>query len=186
MTLIITILIAIIVVLVAVVFLTPRVVEYIETVDIGGSSEQVYDAVRHQRKLMEWSAWPPETGSKCEVEGDDGRVGAQTVFLDKRGKRIGYQEVTALDEGRHVSFKLESKGPPHRPTLSFHLIPIGPEKTRVILAFRNDITPPFHVLLRLFGIVHWTREMHLKDLDGLKRFIERSENYRGEQFATAA
>ncbi|MEM6334530.1 MAG: SRPBCC family protein [Planctomycetota bacterium] len=186
MTLIITILIAIVAVLVAVVFLTPRVVEYAETIDIDGSSGQVYDAIRHQRKLMEWSAWPPETGSNCQVEGDDGQVGAQTVFLDNNGQRFGYQEVTALDEGRHVSFKLESKGPPHRPTLSFHLIPIGPEKTRVVLAFRNDITPPFHVLLRLFGIVRWTRQMHLKDLDGLKRFIERSENYRGEPLAAAA
>lgn len=182
----ITAIIAILIVSVGIVLLTPRIVEYVETIDIEGPSGRVYDAIRLQHDLMQWSAWPTETGSNCQVEGEDGRIGVPTVYFDTKGQSFGHQEVTALDDGHYVSFRLESKGPPHRPTLDFHLIPVGSDGTRVVLAFRNDITPPFHVVLRLLGVVRWTREMHLKDLNGLKRFVERSENYRGEQLSAAA
>ncbi|MEM9883079.1 MAG: SRPBCC family protein [Planctomycetota bacterium] len=178
--------VSLLVALLAVVLLTPRVVEYVEVTDISGSADKVYDAIRFQRDLMKWSAWPPETGSDCRVEGEDGTVGAQTVFLNKKGGRFGFQEVAALDAGRSVAFRLESKGPPHQPTLAFHLVPVTPDTTRVVLVFRNDITPPFHVALRLFGIVRWTRDMHRKDLDGLTRFVERGEDYRGTPLPAAA
>jgi hypothetical protein len=46
--------------------------------------------------------------------------------------------------------------------------------------FRNDILPPFNLIQRLIGIVKWTREMHRRDLDGLKRYIEQGERYTGE------
>lgn len=172
--------------LITVVLLTPRVVEYVEVTDIKGPADKIYDAIRFQQDLMKWSAWPTETGSDCRAEGDDGEVGAQTVFLNKKGERFGFQEVTAMDAGRSVSFRLESKGPPHRPRLSFYLVPVTAESTRIVLVFRNDITPPFHVVLRLLGIVRWTREMHRKDLEGLTRFVERSEDYRGTPLAPAA
>ncbi|MEO0364708.1 MAG: SRPBCC family protein [Pseudomonadota bacterium] len=151
---------------------TPRVVEYVESETIEAPVASVYDAIRYQFSLMQWSAWPSTTGSACKVERNDGEVGAQTVFFDKKGQRFGYQEITQLDPMRLVAFKLESKGPPHVPTLAFHLVPIDDCRTQVILDFSNDISPPFHVLLRLFGVVKWTREMHVKDLDGLKRFCE--------------
>ncbi|MEM6794142.1 MAG: hypothetical protein AAF725_09170 [Acidobacteriota bacterium] len=178
--------VSLLIALLAVVFLTPRVVEYVEVADMAGSADRVYDAIRFQHDLMKWSAWPPETGADCRVEGEDGEIGAQTIFLNKKGEISGFQEVTALDAGRSVSFKLEGEGPPHRPTLAFHLIPITAQSTRVVLVFRNDITPPFHAAMRLFGIVRWTRDMHRKDLDGLTRFVERSEDYRGRPLAPAA
>lgn len=134
---------------------------------------------------MEWSAWPSETGSACKVEGDDGKVGAKTVFADKKGKAFGYQEVTELADDQQVSFILESKGPPHKPELHFQLSQIDSETTRVVLHFRNDITPPFNLIQRLAGITKWTREMHRKDLDGLRRYVEKAEAYTGEPAVTA-
>lgn len=166
-------------------FATPRVVEYIEMITIKGSIRNVYDAIRFQKLLMKWSAWPSETGSACAVEGDDGKVGAKTVFTDKKGKPFGYQKISGLEECKKVSFILESKGPPHKPELHFHLSRINDETTRVILHFRNDITPPFNLIQHVAGIVKWTREMHLKDLDGLKRYIESGDAYTGELATTA-
>ncbi|MEM6903376.1 MAG: SRPBCC family protein [Pseudomonadota bacterium] len=170
--------------------LTPRVVEYVETVEINGSPKQIYDAIRHQSQLMQWSAWPSETGSSCQVAGEDGVIGAQTVFFDKKGRRFGHQTVEALTAPSFVEFSLESKGPPHTPILAFHVVPnlaeAGADHCTVVLHFRNAIMPPFHVLLRLLGVVRWTREMHLKDLDGLKRYVEKSEDYLGQMLAKAA
>lgn len=158
---------------------TPRIVEYVETTTINAPRDKVYDAIRQQSDLMLWSAWPSETGSNCAVSGDDGEVGAQTVFFDGKGKKFGYQEITDLEKDSSVSFILESKGPPHVPVMHFYLSDLSDEKTRVTLHFVNNISPPFHLALRLFGVVKWTREMHVKDLDGLKRFVERSEDYNG-------
>lgn len=166
--------------------LTPRIVEYVETIDIKAPTQEVYDAIRKQRDLMRWSAWPTETGSNCTAEGPDGEVGAQTVFLDQKGRRFGFQEVTHLEHASRVSFKLESKGPPHVPTMDFYLTGSAEGSTKVLLHFRNTISPPFHVVLRLAGVVRWTRDMHKRDLDGLKRFIEQSQDYRGEALNAAA
>lgn len=162
-------------------FVTPRVVEYVETIEIKGKARDIFDAIRFQARLMEWSAWPPETGSACAVEGPDGEMGARTVFMQKNGARFGHQEIVTIQDGVSVGFVLKSKGPPHKPQLDFHVVPVDADTTRVVLHFHNDIMPPFNLIQRLAGMVRWTREMHRKDLDGLKRYIERRENYLGEQ-----
>lgn len=164
---------------------TPRIVEYVETVDVLASRSDVYNAIRHQSDLMAWSAWPSETGSTCEVSGQDGEIGAQTIFFDKKGRRFGHQAVTNLIPNTSVSFMLESKGPPHVPVMHFYLTDLDAQTTRVTLHFVNNITPPFHLALRLFGVVKWTRDMHKKDLDGLKRFLEKLENYQGAPLKAA-
>lgn len=176
---------AIIIGLIIAVVATPRIVEYVETTTIDAPRRAVYDAIRRQSYLMKWSAWPSETGSACKVLGEDGVVGAQTVFLDKKGSKFGYQEVTQMTKDASVSFMLESKGPPHLPVMHFYLSDLDDDKTHVSLHFINDITPPFHLALRLFGVVKWTRGMHKKDLDGLKRFLERSEDYSGKPLQVA-
>lgn len=166
--------------------LIPRVTEYVETIEIAKPASQVHDAIRFQRDLMLWSAWPSETGSQCSVKGTDGAVGAQTVFLDKSGKQFGYQEVTRLSDGALVRFKLESKGPPHKPVLDLYTVPLDSQNTKVVLHFRNDITPPFHVILRIAGVVRWTRRMQQKDLHGLKCFLEEQKDYQGNKLQDAA
>jgi uncharacterized protein YndB with AHSA1/START domain len=157
----------------AAVILTPREVAYVETVSIGAPVAEVYDNIRYQDRLMRWSAWPSETRSECAVEGPDGDVGARTIFLRAGGKeRFGYQEVTALDPARRVELRLTSKGPPQNPSLAFELSPTLGGQTEVVLRFRNTIPRPFNLILRLVGVVRWTRAMHKKDLRGLKRFSE--------------
>lgn len=154
------------------VLVTPRDVAYVEEATIAAPVSQVYDDIRFQARLMLWSAWPTETRSGCVVEGRDGEVGARTVFLRADGKRFGHQEVTALERDRRVELRLVGAGPPQRPVLTFELTPHGETETRVALRFRNRIPPPFNVILRLAGIVRWTRAMHRKDLDGLRRYSE--------------
>ncbi|MEM9933857.1 MAG: hypothetical protein AAF824_09605, partial [Bacteroidota bacterium] len=39
----------------------PKKVQYIETITVKAPISKVYDAIRFQQQLMEWSAWPPET-----------------------------------------------------------------------------------------------------------------------------
>ncbi len=153
-------------------FLTPRHVRYVETIDIDAPAEAIYDHIRLQERLMRWSAWPSETGSACSCEGVDGQIDARTVFFTAKGDRFGHQEVIALDPGRAVVLSLAGKGPPQKPVLTFKLFPISASRTRVELHFDNAITRPFNLILRLAGIVRWTRSMHLKDLAGLKRYAE--------------
>jgi len=163
---------AVLLAIVIVVAIVPRRVSYSESIVIAAPAREIYDHIRFQSRLMRWSAWPTETGSACTCEGTDGAIGARAVFLTKKGARFGQQEVTRLVPDRAVELVLTSKGPPQRPVVTFDLEPVTAETTRVTLRFDNRITPPFNVILRVAGIVRWTRAMHVKDLAGLKAYAE--------------
>lgn len=164
----ISIVIAIILLLVAL----PTKVQYIETISVQAGVSKVYDAIRYQEQLMDWSAWPSETKSQCEVKNTDGKVGAQTVYLNK-GKQFGYQEITDLVENEKVSFMLKSKAPFEQETkLHFLLKSLESNKTEVTLWFDNTLKKPSLLLPYIFGIIKWTHNMHLKDLAGLKKYVE--------------
>ncbi|WP_322895729.1 MULTISPECIES: SRPBCC family protein [unclassified Yoonia] len=151
--------------------LAPVRVEYTEEIIVNAPVADVYDDIRMQEHLMRWSAWPKETKSTCSVEGTDGAVGVKTAFFTK-GKRVGHQEVVSLKENEEVALTLIGPGPPHRPKLTFKLHPEGDHQTRVLAHFTNELTRPFNAIWKFAGLSKWTREMHRKDLAGLKAFSE--------------
>ncbi|MEM7107291.1 MAG: SRPBCC domain-containing protein [Bacteroidota bacterium] len=154
------------------IFKLPTKIQYIEDVQINTPINLVYNAIRFQEQLMEWSAWPAETKSQCAVKNVDGQIGAQTVYLQK-GKQFGYQEVTELIENQKISFYLTSKAPFEQDTrMHFYLRPINENQTNVSLYFDNALKRPSHLFPHVFGIVNWTHNMHLKDLAGLKKYLE--------------
>lgn len=165
--------IGILVALLILVFKLPTKVQYVEEIQVNAPVKKVYDAVRFQEQLMDWSAWPSETNSQCAVKNVDGQIGAQTVYLQK-GKQFGYQEVTELIENEKVSFYLTSKAPFEQDTrMHFYLRPMNENQTNVSLYFDNTLKRPSHVFPHIFGIVNWTHKMHLKDLEGLKKYVEK-------------
>jgi hypothetical protein len=151
--------------------LAPTRVAYTEHVLIDAPVHDVYDDIRLQEHLMRWSAWPQETKSTCTVEGLDGQVGAKTAFFTK-GKRVGYQEVVSLKQDQEVALVLFGPGPPHRPRLTFELRATGETRTEVLAHFVNELPRPFNAIWKFAGLTKWTREMHRKDLAGLKAFSE--------------
>lgn len=161
------------------VWLVPTQVRYTETLTIDAPARVLYDNTRLQTRLMQWSAWPGATGSTCALENTDGDVGARTVFFSK-GQRFGHQEVTRLvdapaadpEAALAVELAIVSKGPPQKPVLVVDFVPVSATRTRVSLHFTNTLARPFHVVLRAAGMVRWTRRMHVKDLQGLKRYSE--------------
>lgn len=157
------------------IFVLPTKVQYIETIEVAAPASSVYDAIRYQTQLMEWSAWPGETKSECTVRQQDGQVGAQTVYL-QNGKETGHQEVTGLVENEQVSFFLTSNQAPFEQDTRMHffLHKAGTNKTRVSLWFDNTLKRPSHLIPYLFGIVRWTHRMHRKDLVGLKQYVEKA------------
>ena len=165
--------IGILVTLLILVFKLPTKVQYVEEIQVNAPVKKVYDAVRFQEQLMDWSAWPSETNSQCAVKNVDGQIGAQTVYLQK-GKQFGYQEVTELIENEKVSFYLTSKAPFEQDTrMHFYLRPINENQTIVSLYFDNTLKRPSHVFPHIFGIINWTHKMHLKDLAGLKKYVDK-------------
>lgn len=151
--------------------LSPTRVAYIEEITINAPVGDVYDDIRLQEHLMRWSAWPQETKSTCTLEGPDGQIGAKTVFFTK-GKRVGYQEVVSLKQDKEVALVLFGPGPPHRPRLTFHLRPVDENQTLVQAHFINALPRPFNAIWKFAGLSKWTRDMHRKDLAGLKAFAE--------------
>lgn len=157
--------------------LAPVRIAYREEIVVGAPAADVYDDIRLQERLMRWSAWPKATRATCAVDaraavgGADGAPGARTVFFS-RGKRVGHQEIVALEPDRSVSMVLEGAGPPHRPRLTFLLHPEAEHRTRVVLDFVNEFPRPFNAVWHFAGLSRWTRTMHRADLEGLKAFSE--------------
>lgn len=150
----------------------PNVVRYSEKIIVNAPVEQVYDNIRWQERLMQWSAWPEATGSTCSVENTDGSIGARTVFFNE-GKRFGHQEIIDLTPNQKVSLTLVNSGPlKHLPYLDFNLCALSTTQTEVRLDFANTYQKPFQVPAKLLGIVKWTRALQIKDLEGLKAYSE--------------
>ena len=171
-TILISLSIGILVAIFILLIVLPAKVQYIETIKVQANVARVYDAVRFQEQLMSWSAWPAETKSQCEVKNTDGQLGAQTIYLNK-GKQFGYQEITNLVENEKVSFILKSKAPFEQETkLHFLFKQLETNETEVTLWFDNTLKKPSLLLPYVFGIIKWTHKMHLKDLAGLKKFVE--------------
>lgn len=151
--------------------ISPTRVAYTEEVTVNAPVGDVYDVIRLQEHLMRWSAWPKVTKSTCTVEGPDGQLGAKTAFFTK-GKRVGYQEVVSLKQNQEVALVLFGPGPPHRPRLTFELRDLDENRTQVLAHFVNELPRPFNAIWNFAGLSKWAREMHRKDLAGLKGFSE--------------
>ncbi|MEO1474186.1 MAG: hypothetical protein AAFS03_09665, partial [Pseudomonadota bacterium] len=67
---------------------------------------------------------------------------------------------------------LVGPGPPHKPKLTFELRPESERRTRVIAHFVNELPRPFNAIWKFAGLTKWTREMHRRDLAGLRAFAE--------------
>lgn len=164
-----------VVALILLIWFLPKKVQYIETITIDAPINKVYDAIRYQEQLMEWSAWPRETNSLCEVKNKDGVIGAQTVYMNQKGKQFGYQEVTDLVENKKVSFYLKSFVAPFEEhvKMDFILKEISNNKTKVSLWFDETLKKPAFLIAYFGGIIKWVHSMHLKDLAGLKKYAEK-------------
>jgi hypothetical protein len=150
-----------------------------ETVIIDAPADVVRTAVRDQRQVMAWSAWPEATGYTCSVEGDATSVGSQIVFRDRTGTVQGRQrivEVTHDGDTHTVAYDLDNRGPfgrTLRPRVDFRTTAVEGGRTEVALDFAVDIPfpPPLRQVVGV-GMRRWVRGLHRRDLDQLKAHIE--------------
>ena len=156
------------------VYFLPKKVQYIESILVEAPSDKVYDAVRFQTQLMEWSAWPKETKSTCEVQNEDGAIGAQTIYMNLKGKKFGYQEVTGLTKNEKVTFYLKSFIAPFEDDvrMTFYFREVTPKQTEVQLFFDETLKKPQFLIAYFGGVIKWVHSMHLKDLNYLKNYVE--------------
>lgn len=159
--------------------------QWTETVIIDAPVDIVRAAVRDQRHVMAWSAWPEATGFTCVVEGDAMSVGSQIVFRDRSGTVQGRQRIVDVtDDGatRTVVNELENRGPfgrTMRPRVDFRTTALDDHRTEVALDFAADI--PFPRPLRQLigvGMRRWARGLHRKDLDQLRTYVETADDPR--------
>lgn len=150
-------------------------IAWTESVTIFRPTDAVYAAVRDQRVLMQWSAWPAATGYSCAVEGDGVSVGSSVVFRTPNGQEIGRQTMTVVN-ATEVRNRLRNLGPggrPIEPEVDFWLTVLGPSETRVALDFR--VSPPIPKVLHpvaRFYLTRRIRPLHRQDLLNLKTMLE--------------
>lgn len=152
-------------------FAIARTISYIESIDVAAPIAVVYDSIRFQEKLMQWSAWPEATATTCRAEGPSGQVGAKTIYL-RRDTPCGHQTVVELRNNERVKLELFDPSPfGQKPYVTF-VLKHEKDHTTVDLDFHNQIPRPWHLVVKFAGLPEWTRDLHRKDLLGLKRFVE--------------
>jgi uncharacterized protein YndB with AHSA1/START domain len=145
-----------------------------ESIDVADAPEKVFEAIRDQNILMEWSAWPEATGYTCAVEGDGRSVGSEIVFRSRDGVEQGRQRITAV-EAATVRNKMRNRGPRGawiEPTVDFTVESQG-DGTIVHLDF--EVIPPVPRLLRPIAdryLRRTVRPLHIEDLRRLKALVE--------------
>lgn len=148
--------------------------QWTESVYISQDPAEVFDAIRDQHTLMEWSAWPQATGFTCAVDGDGRSIGSEIVFTSPDGQEQGRQTITAIEDGL-VRNRLRNRGPRGtwvEPSVDFRVEPEG-DGTRVYLDF--DIQPPVPRLLHPIAnryLKRTIRPLHVEDLRRLKQLAE--------------
>ncbi len=149
-----------------------------ESIDINAAAADVRAAIADEHRLMAWSAWPEATGFRCAVEVGDGReTGSVMVFRDDAGSERGRQTLTRVAEDR-IEYQLFNRAPFGRiiqPELTFHVEPLGAERTRVLLGFRATLPLP-PVLRQVVDAVMGARvrRLHVEDLRLLKKHVEQA------------
>jgi uncharacterized protein YndB with AHSA1/START domain len=151
-------------------------VRWTESIHVEQPPEQVYEAIRDQHVLMQWSAWPEATGYTCAVEGDGRSVGSEIVFRSSDGVEQGRQRITAVEDNA-VHNKMRNRGPRGtwvEPTVDFRVEPDGPGSV-VHLDF--EVTPPVPRILHPIANGYLSRKirpLHVEDLRRLKALVESS------------
>ncbi|GAB5530476.1 MAG: hypothetical protein Roseis3KO_22530 [Roseivirga sp.] len=156
------------------IYFLPKKVQYVESIVVDAPVNKVYDAVRYQEQLMDWSAWPKETKSTCKVQNEDGTIGAQIIYMNLKGKKFGYQEITGLTKNEKITFYLKSFVAPFEDDvrMTFYFRVMAENQTEVQLFFDETLKKPQFLIAYFGGIIKWVHSMHLKDLNYLKAYVE--------------
>ncbi len=87
-------------------------IKIITSVTIKGSKQEVFDMVKYLNNFPKWSPFlVQDPTQKYEVKGTDGTVGAQYHWDGNKGKDLGYQEITKIDELNFIGKKCEIQKP---------------------------------------------------------------------------
>ncbi len=83
-----------------------------KSVVIKAAPREVFDMVKYLANFPKWSpflAQDPE--QNYEVKGEDGSVGAQYHWNGNKGSDLGYQEIVAIEDGKHIGMKCTIEKP---------------------------------------------------------------------------
>lgn len=89
-----------------------KTIQIVKSVTVKGSKQEVFDMVKYLNNFPKWSPFlAQDPTQKYEVKGTDGTVGAQYHWNGNKGKDLGYQEITKVDELKFVGIKCDIRKP---------------------------------------------------------------------------
>lgn len=142
-------LVAVAIVMLAVGFTLPRVVEVSRSIQINAPAEKVYPHVANLHAFQEWSPWSRlDPDMTVEFSGPEAGAGQKMSWTSQKDDvGSGSQEIVAVEENRTVVADLEFGGM-GTATARFELEPEG-DATRVTWSFKTDLGN--NPLARMYG-----------------------------------
>jgi len=154
-----------------------KMIEITKSVVIEGSKEEVFNKVLHLSEFPDWSPFlEMDPTQKCEVKGEDGKVGSQYHWNGNKGKDQGYQELVEAKDQKFIRMNCDiSKPYEAKPTFDypFNETPLG---IMVTQDFKLEVSGASSFFMGLFGVKKKMAKMNARGLELLKQSIESRKN----------
>jgi hypothetical protein len=143
------------------------------TVSIKGAKQDVFNLVKNLNDFPKWSPFlVQDPTQKYEIKGTNGTVGSQYHWVGNKGKDVGYQEITRIEDGVAIEKKCDIQKPfVAKPTFSYNFSET-PEGVVVKETFQLQSGLIDAVFLWIFGAKNEMVKTNQQGLDLLKKAIE--------------
>jgi hypothetical protein len=150
-------------------------IEINTSITINGTNKEVFDMVKYLNNFPKWSPFlVQDPTQKYEVKGIDGTVGAQYHWNGNKGKDLGFQELTKIDELKYISKRCDIQKPfVAKPTFDYNFAETA---NGVVVAenfkLQSGLGDAF--FLWLFGAKKEMEKTNKQGLELLKNAVEKS------------
>ncbi len=148
-------------------------IQIVKTVTINGSMSEVFDMVKYLNNFPKWSPFLAQDPSqKYEVKGIDGTVGAQFHWDGNKGKDLGYQEITKIEDQKYIGMRCDIQKPfVAKPTFDYYFTNTA-NGIVVKQDFKLESGLPDTFFMWLFGAKAGMEKTNQQGLDLLKKAVE--------------
>jgi hypothetical protein len=149
-------------------------IEIVTTTVINAPKDKVFGLVKNFKEFPKWSPFLVQDPSQqYELKGTDGTVGSQYHWVGNKGKDVGYQEITKIDEQSFVSKRCDIQKPfVAKPTFDYYFSTKG-NTVEVKEVFKLQSKTMDAFFLWLFGAKAEMIKTNQQGLDLLKAAAEK-------------
>lgn len=148
-------------------------IKIVTTTTVKGTKQEVFDMVKNLKNFPKWSPFlVQDPTQKYELKGTDGTLGSQYHWVGNKGKDVGYQEITKIEEQSFIGKKCDIQKPfVAKPTFEYNFTET-PNGILVSETFKLESKQIDAFFLWVFGAKAEMEKTNNQGLELLKKAVE--------------